>query len=1014
MKRFAFFLSALTANFLIAAENLPVDENKFLKGHVDFVQPRHKSEREALLRPPVKTYPFTKNEIKWENGLPVIYSDNKPLTMFSGQLMAATNGNPLSARKLREAGVNVFLVDVNYVHSKNIYSGKYPKDASPEKMFQRFKVNADALLKSAPDAKIIIRIWASFEGDDFREKYPDALLTEPDGNTKWRGNRYHANALTEWKLYLAKRVRRFLELAGESNLAPSIVGVYIGALNTGEWWYHKSGNFHWDYSRTRQEAFRHYLNLKYGKDGLRELVKFYKAKDVNDLFRLPSLQERAKGAYPCTRNGDYLQVLNLPMTNAAKYLAGVIKAVSGGKLLAGMEILSDMNVMNVNGTVFTQQLLQCPDIDFLGAPSPYPLRKTGGYSPNRAVDTSLFINKKMFLAEEDFRTHGTYGTLAGQGCPAPTPQKSAQMLRRQGVAAFLKGHNGYLMEFGGQWFTHPEILREISRINQMRDVVRKFATPRRTEIAVVTDQESQLYGNYFANPTEFRVKQLAFIGADHDFYELSDFLKPEVYKKYKLVIFLNILALSNEERRGIEQLKSDGRSLLFFYNPGGINLSSLNHYDPAALTGLTSFKVTKNTSRIPWGKVVLSAHNGNMKKYLGISGKDFHIGDIRKIRKNELAAVDQQSLFAGTYMSAWEIKDPQAVPLAVFSDKTVRFAMKKHENWTAYYSASCQLPANIVRAVAEKAGCHIANKQGDVIFQRGPFLSLHAAFKGKHIITFPSDENVLECFSGKIITPKNKQYEFNADRGQTFLFYQGKSLADVRTAIIRTAQEHNAEIAKFRKNVPSPKAAPGWVQYARSVARPKKNGPLPIRYFVPSAMLLAGPFASFEQTEKDMLNVKVLKRMPKEPKLPVRSIEYATLNALLKRIPDQKPGVFQWQAFNTSVWNMLQSFGIAKGQTGLFAFYLSVPEETIATVYFAADSRASVAINSKILSEKKEFTQKIKLNAGFNLVTIAAENTTGENGFTLKFMQKDLPVEPAYEPAYAAHALKKAAVYLEK
>ena len=86
-------------------------------------------------------------------------------------------------------------------------------------------------------------------------------------------------------------------------------------------------------------------------------------------------------------------------------------------------------------------------------------------------------------------------------------------------------------------------------------------------------------------------------------------------------------------------------------------------------------------------------------------------------------------------------------------------------------------------------------------------------------------------------------------------------------------------------------------------------------------------------------------------------------------------------------------------------------------VEYALPDRAllkPIAINSKILSEKKEFTQKIKLNAGFNLVTIAAENTTGENGFTLKFMQKDLPVEPAYEPAYAAHALKKAAVYLEK
>ena len=252
-------LSAAVAALSAFAGKLPVDEDLFLEKHTSFRCERHKKTAEELLKPPTENYNFPENKIIWDKGMPIIVSNGQPVTLFQGQLMSATNGNPLSARQLREAGINTFFVDIHYVDSKWIYNIKNPRITDPKVIFKKFDTNVKALLASAPDAKIIIRMWASFEGDEYKKLYPDALLAEPNGNVIWKNKDVHANYLTEWKLYVAERLRKFLELVGKAPYASQVVGVDIAAMYTGEWWYYKDGRFFWDYSKTRQEAFLHSL-----------------------------------------------------------------------------------------------------------------------------------------------------------------------------------------------------------------------------------------------------------------------------------------------------------------------------------------------------------------------------------------------------------------------------------------------------------------------------------------------------------------------------------------------------------------------------------------------------------------------------------------------------------------------------------------------------------------------------------------------------------------------------------
>ena len=1014
MQKLAYILFGAAA-LLSAAEKLPVDEDVFLNGRFDFSCERHREKEAELLKPSAKEYAFPKNEIVWKDGQPVITSDGKPLSLFSGQLMAATNGNPLSARELRQAGVNLFMVDVSYVHSKNIYSAKSPRSADPGKTFEKFAQNAGALLKSVPDAKIIIRIWASFEGDDYRQLYPDSLLTDPSGKTVWKNGDRHANYLTEWKLYLAERMRGFLEKVGGSRFAPHITGVYIAAMHTGEWWYWKDGSFCWDYSKTRQEAFRNFLLHKYGPDGWKKLAKRYQAKDEADFFRLPTRKEREGRVLPCSRVADYYQVLNLPVTNAANYLAQVIKAVSGGRLLAGMEILNGLNTMNVNGTVFVNQLLNCPELDILGAPSPYPLRYAGGFSPQRAVDGSLRVHRKMFFAEDDFRTHVAYGTPAGQGCPAPTPAQSAENLRRQGMSAILRGHTSYLMEFGGRWFTHPAVLKEIARLNRLRDVVGKFDAPRRAEIAVVSDQESQIYCNYFANPIEVRQKVLPFLGADHDFYEMQDILRPEVFEQYKMILFLNIQALGERERQGIEKMKSGGRSLVFLYNPGSINLTYDRTSDLEEARKLTSFRMKKQAAKTTWGKVTLRADTGNLKRMLDLSVRELDLGDRLKLDPAALAASDPPSLAAGVNLTNWAVDDPEAVPLAYSSEGGVRFAVRQNPGWTSYYSASCSLPPEILRAIARKAGCHIVSPQGDVVFARGGFTSVHTAFEGDHIISLPGSGNVLDCISGQVIEAAGPTLRLAAGRGETKLFYRGAEIDAVKSALAEAERKQQAEIAAFRKAHPSPSASPGWIAYRDSHRRPKSSGPFKFTTFSVPAMLCAGPFADFGQTVSSMNSLPEIRRMAKEPPAPKLSVKLDSLNHLLKVRPPKDPASPEWVAVHAGNWCFLHMAGIAKGQSALFSCLLEAPEDTTLRLLFGTDARAKLRIGGDEIPVRiGTTTADVKLKKGLTRILLAVENANGDNGFTLKFFHQ-LPAgqRPEFRPPAAKYNWAKGKVWLD-
>ncbi len=989
MKKLTTILALATTLFCTvapAAEKRLVDENAFLQQPIDFARPADKKQEAELLRPPAKAYPFPGAKVDFSTGVPEIICNGEKSAYITYAIMSGSNGNLLSARQLRESGVKLFMVDLSL--TDKTYGAK-SRDASPQKMFKRFKKNMVPLLKAAPDAKVIIRFWLSFEGDDFQKLYPDALLAESSGNTLWKDNNRRGNYLNEWRLYMASHLRQFLELVGDSEFAPHIVGCYLGAMYTGEWCFWKDTAFAWDYSKTRQEAFRMYLEMKYGRENFPALKKLWNVTTDEELFRLPTMEERRRFPWaPCSRVSDYLQCLNLPVTNAAKFMAKVIKAVSYGKLLAGMEILNELNTFNSNGTVYVNQLLDCPEIDFLGAPSPYDHRGLGVFSTPRSATSSLQKHKKFFFSEDDLRTHITYGTPAGQGSPPALPEDAAQTLRRQGLSAMLKGYWMYLMEFGARWFTHPAYLREIRDLNLLYPIISEMKQPRTADIALVSDQDSQLYGNYFGNATALYKTVAPYIGADHDYYELRDFLDQSVYEKYKLVIFLNLNALSDTERTAIDKMKSGNRTLFFFHDPGRTDLSTNTTQWEEKMSRLVGMTLKKSPVKVQWGNAALSPVPQGIRKAFGTQLSFANMGSVTQVDAGNLAAADAAngSMSGGNNIFGAAVADPEAIILGKTGDGVPRFAMKQFKDWTSIYSATCLLPANIIRAAAEKAGCHIYNRSGDVIFQRGNLFAIHCVADGEHELLLKSNDSVLDFYADKILTPQNRRIAFTAKKGETKLFCQGDFQA-LQAGYKQSKAKFDADMKAFKLANPAPSLNAPWFNYTMSNRRPKpyNYGPFKLNAFTPTHVLCAGPFDSAEKLYATAESLTKVTRSLNEEPLYTQSNSTSTPLAF-PRQQGKDINNLVWNAFRTNVWCELPA--VSKGQCGLYAFYLNCDAPKQLEVLFASSSNARLFVNGKKLEGKQGQRGKVvNFSAGDTLFVIAAENITGTDGFTIKFME---------------------------
>lgn len=967
------------------------DENEWFKANIDLRTPEVKQAEEQWLKPPAVSYPFPETGMKTVNGVPWPHIEGKPLEMFSRAVMQYQfNGNPVE-RMLREHGVKTFMLDVDCAQLQPPPGKGF---TMVDTTFEKFMKSAESLVKTVPDAKIIVRLWLTNVPPDYVERFPEAVMTGEDGKTDWgrsyggSGHTRRTNFLDEWRLYTGEFLAKFIERIGGSPYAPHVAGFYLAAMNSGEWWYFKgAGDVGWDYSPGRRELFKRYLFLKYGENHVEILKKHWNLNSAEEVYALPSLAERGRyPIYPGGKVSEYNQVLNLPITYAASYFARIIKAKTGGRSLAGMEIHAYLNIFKNNGTVFLNHLLNTPEIDFLGGPAPYDERHPGNYAVERAALGSLHRHGKFWFAEEDIRPHTAYGTVTGAaGQPPLTREGSLNIIRRQFAAGMLKGYPAYLMDFNINWFRDAGIAGAVRECNNIFRLLTKHGKlDRQCRIALVGDQESQLYGNYFANPTLMRQNVLNRSGLDYDFYELEDFLSPEVAGPYRLVFFLNLRSLGGAERQGIEKLKDGGRTLVFLHDPGALDLSGQKQDDPGLMSRLTGIRLAAAESPL---KGPVNWDGSNLRVLMPVGGDirmtdDSRTGETRLWQQVSLsdAAVGYKT---GNVLSRFYGDDGDAVVLARNAGGKPVTLFRKYPDWTAVFSSACLLPVELVRALAQYAGTPSCCSLPDVVFAAGDTVAVHAVSDGRRTIIMPNPGPVVEMFSRRKVSD-GRTFDYDFKFGETRLFVTGDLLPELKAMEAR----ETAELERFARENPAPDTVSGFYDWQR-IKRPEeffaerkishadRYGDFPLLVSVPQAYLVADA----------SIGIKDVARALREGGEPKRSRNAASFNRLSEayRLPRQ------WEALATGqAFIHLQEMGIGKGRTGLVAFYLTHPADKKVHILFSHTGPAELWINHQQLRLPEEGGEAT-LPGTCSLVVMKLENADGEDGFSIKFYEPGAP-----------------------
>jgi hypothetical protein len=227
------------------------------------------------------------------------------------------------------------------------------------------------------------------------------------------------------------------------------------------------------------------------------------------------------------------------------------------------------------------------------------------------------------------------------------------------------GSGMWWMDLGNGWFDSPEMMNEISKLEELRHELCKRQTKSISEILLVVDENAFCYSN--AEPAfhdllmkEF-IREMHLCGTPIDIFRQID-LKTINLHKYKLIVFLNAFALNGKDWQTIEHKLSTDTTLLW------------NYYVPNS-TKITGFYLHER-SQLPNGKLIFN--DNSQFKYKNM----------------------QFPLFRIENSSGLEV-------LANYSDGGIAIGQKIFKGRRNIFCTLPVIKAQHLRHIVENAGCHI-------------------------------------------------------------------------------------------------------------------------------------------------------------------------------------------------------------------------------------------------------------------------------------------------------------------
>ena len=408
-------------------------------------------------------------------------------------------------------------------------------------------------------------------------------------------------------------------------------------------------------------------------------------------------------------------------------------------------------------------------MDFLAAPGVYNNREPGGCVAQREMQDSFRLRGQMFVAEEDSRTHledsfyrDAMGLYDVRDSIVTLKRDFARILCEDIYAWWFDQHAE-----GGR-YGNEDIYRLFARQKEIAEFAYSLDRNKKNEIALIYDQESCHATSMYTNCLMldyYRTSDLHRIGAPVDYYFHND-LDREDMPDYKLYIMMNLFRLTDSERESIvRKAKKNHAVVVWLYAPGFINPDSDHIMDNANIEQMTGFHIGRiDHTCSPRFKITDLEHPA-----VRYAVEDRRYGYIdRDVHSN----VWLENVLNPPYMNpGFYIDDPGAEILGTYCELDLpAYGIKEMDGWTSVYCAPQILRSELLASLAEYAGCHLYNKQDDVIYANDNFVTIHAAYKGVHKIAFRTPCSPYEVYEKRFYGHNIRELEVEMRRGDTLMF----------------------------------------------------------------------------------------------------------------------------------------------------------------------------------------------------------------------------------------------------
>ena len=763
-------------------------------------------------------------------GVPTIYIDGKPYGPMMATVRTSSDGGRILDeeyyRNLGKSGIRLFFVicDTQWAVADGFAQFQQEAEtilrAVPDAyLFLRVGLHPPSKwVEAHPEEALVysdgLQKHASLYTESFREEYPAM----------------YSMCSQKWREDASKALLELYDKVSALPYANRIAGWFFAAGGTSEWYYltpleytpktnhldtggfEKTRDIHYDnvygdLSPAFRREFTRYLTAKYKTDDA--LRKAWQDETVTlDAPRIPDCEKRyyingvdydldhppkmlstsPKPENPTNGTNighfinlsqhrdvfDFFQALHQGTANSVIHFGKVIKERSRGEALTGAFYGSAGSVkfFDFSQITGTLSILDSGAIDFLASPSVYENRQPGGFPGQRQVFDAFTLRNRLFIVEDDSRTHHENAYYRNY-FELYTIEDTYGVLKRDFGRNLCQNTQAWWFDqhIGGGRYKDPDIYRLFALQQKIAAEALEKDRQKNSQIALIYDEESfHVISEECShqNVELLRNYELDVIGAPSDRYYHNDLASPHM-PDYKLYIFVNTLYLTDGERRVIrKKLRKNHATALFLYGSGVINPDREKIFSPENMQELTGIRMNRNNDAVS-GKFKLTPEGAALAP--AVDPGEIHGDFKRKMWANASSYMNRIKTCRVTLYPELYAEDPEALCAArLLETGHPALSVKETEDFTSIYCASRYLGADVLRAIARFAGCHIYVDTEDVFYANSRYVVLHAATSGKKTIRLPENASAFEVYEEKYYCRDQDTITFSMIKGETKMF----------------------------------------------------------------------------------------------------------------------------------------------------------------------------------------------------------------------------------------------------